>query len=78
MNVEEISWSDYLFGKGIDCAKYLHDIIPTASDLYGYAGDCPVAEQCSKTVLSIPIHYTMTRRDLDRVAEALNEADAMT
>jgi dTDP-4-amino-4,6-dideoxygalactose transaminase len=71
------SVADYLFGKGIDCAKYLHDIIPTARDLYGYAGDCPVAEQCSKTVLSIPIHYTMTMRDLDRVAEVLNEADAM-
>jgi dTDP-4-amino-4,6-dideoxygalactose transaminase len=70
--------ADYLFGKGIDCAKYLHDIIPAARELYGYAGDCPVAEHCSKTVLSIPVHYTMTRRDLDRVAEALNEADAMT
>jgi dTDP-4-amino-4,6-dideoxygalactose transaminase len=70
--------ADYLFGKGIDCAKYLHDILPTARELYGYAGDCPVAEHCSKTVLSIPVHYTMTRRDLDRVAEALNEADAMT
>ena len=69
--------ADYLFGKGIDCAKYLHDIVPTAGELYGYAGDCPVAEHCSRTVLSIPIHYTMTRRDLDRVAEALNEADAM-
>jgi len=69
--------ADHLFGKGIDCAKYLHDIVPTARELYGYAGDCPVAEHCSKTVLSIPIHYTMTRRDLDRVAEALNEADAL-
>ena len=68
------SVADYLFGKGIDCAKYLHDIVPTARELYGYTGDCPVAEHCSRTVLSIPIHYTMTKRELERVADALNEA----
>jgi dTDP-4-amino-4,6-dideoxygalactose transaminase len=68
------SVADYLFGKGIDCAKYLHDIVPTARELYGYAGDCPVAEHCSRTVLSIPIHYTMTRQELERVVDALNEA----
>lgn len=69
--------ADYLFKKGIDCAKYLDDIVPTAKELYGYEGDCPVSEQCSKTILSIPIHYMMARKDLDRIAHAWAEVDTI-
>jgi perosamine synthetase len=65
--------ADYLFRSGIDSAKYLDDISIVARNLYGYRGDCITSELCSKRILAIPNHYTLTKEDLDHIASALNQ-----
>lgn len=67
--------ADYLFRSGIDSAKYLDDISVAARKLYGYRGDCITAEHCSKRVLAIPNHYTLTKEDLDHIACTLNNGN---
>ncbi len=64
--------ADYLLNKGIDTARYLDNIADEARAHYGYQGDCPNAELLSKTVLLVPIHYTLTARDIEHIARAIN------
>jgi perosamine synthetase len=64
--------ADYLFRQRIDSIKYLDDIVDVAAKSFGYAGDCPVAEQLSKRVLIIPSYYSLRERDLNHVAQCLN------
>ncbi len=72
-NVEERNhFSDYLYKCGIDTAKYLDDVVDIAKDYYNYRGDCPNAEDCSKKVLIIPNHYTLSKKDLDYIVNCLN------
>lgn len=69
--------STYLFDHGIDTAKYLDTIADEARVDYGYTGDCPSAEQLSKTTLLIPIHYTLSTRDVEHIANAINAFSRM-
>ena len=65
----------YFFQQGIDCAKYLDEIVDYAKNTCGYEGDCYNAELCSKTTLLIPHYYTLSHDQLDRVRKALMEVD---
>lgn len=65
--------ADHLFNKGIDTSKYLDDIADEAHSNYGYKGGCPNAELLSKTVLLVPIHYTLPTRDIEHIARSINE-----
>ena len=65
--------ADYLFKKGIDTSKYLDNIADEARSDYGYRGDCPNAELLSKTVLLVPIHYTLCTCDIEHIARSINE-----
>lgn len=65
--------ADYLLDHGIDSAKYLDNITYEARSKYGYRGECPNAELLSKTVLLIPIHYTLCSRDIDHIARSIND-----
>jgi perosamine synthetase len=65
--------ADYLFNQGIDTARYLDTIADEARANYGYHGDCPNAELLSKTVLLVPIHYTLRARDMEHIARSINE-----
>lgn len=65
--------AQYLFDHGIDTAKYLDEIVDIARQDYNYSGDCPNAELCSKTVLVIPNHYTLSKKDLDHIIKSLNQ-----
>ena len=67
--------ADYLFRRGIDCAKYLDEIVEYAAAAYGYKGDCPDAERCSKTTLLIPHYYLLSGRSLEHLMRTLAEAD---
>jgi dTDP-4-amino-4,6-dideoxygalactose transaminase len=66
------SLAEYLFEHGIDSAKYLDDVVDIARKNYGYTGDCPNAELCSKTVLVIPNHYTLKQSDLKKMISVIN------
>jgi dTDP-4-amino-4,6-dideoxygalactose transaminase len=65
--------AEYLLNQGIDTAKYLDNIVDEARSIYGYNGDCPNAELLSKTVLLVPIHYTLRTRDIEYIARSINE-----
>lgn len=65
--------ADYLFNRQIDTMKYLDDVVHIATKLYGYEGECPVAERLSKRVLIIPSYYSLRKRDVRRIAQCLNE-----
>jgi len=67
--------ADYLFRHGIDTAKYLDDIVEITKRSYGYNGDCPNAECCSKTTLVIPNHYNLLPEDMNHIVEVLNDSD---
>ncbi len=63
----------YLRSHKVDTAKPYHDIAEIAAEYYGYAGDCPAAEQIAKRVLVIPCNYSLRKRDVKRIALRLNE-----
>jgi perosamine synthetase len=65
--------ASYLFQKGIDTAKYLDEVVESAKCEYNYIGDCPNAEHSSKTVLIIPNHYNLSKRDLSHIVDTLNQ-----
>ena len=67
----------YLRRCGIDAAAYLDDVVRVATSRYGYAGDCPNAELCSRTTLVIPHYYTLSQGCLEEVVRHVNEADAL-
>jgi perosamine synthetase len=52
--------------------KYLDDVVSIAVKNYGYAGDCPVAEQLSKKVLIIPSYYSLKQKDVQHIARCMN------
>ena len=64
-----------LADKGVPSAIYygrpLH-LQPAFADLGGREGQCPVAERCADTVLSLPMHPYLTREDVDLVVSALH------
>jgi perosamine synthetase len=65
--------ADYLLNQGIDTSKYLDNIADEARSNYGYIGDCPNAEVLSKTVLLVPIHYTLRTCDIEHIARSINK-----
>ena len=66
--------AEMLFQQGIDTARYLDGIAVEAAASYGYRGDCPAAERLSRTVLLVPVHYTLRTRDIEFIARSINWA----
>jgi len=64
--------AEHLLRQRIDTMKYLDDVVSVARTQYGYAGDCPIAEQRSKRVLVIPSYYGLKHTDIQHIARAVN------
>jgi perosamine synthetase len=64
--------SEHLKSDGIDAASYLDGIDTEARNHYGYGGDCPVSEQCSQSVLTIPVYYSLSQNDITRIVDSVN------
>jgi perosamine synthetase len=65
---------NYLLSEGIQTAVHYPSTIP-AQPFYkkmGYAQKCPVAEEKAKQVLSIPVHPSLTKEEINFVTEKLN------
>jgi dTDP-4-amino-4,6-dideoxygalactose transaminase len=62
----------HLADRNIDSAKYLDDVAVVAGERFGYAGECPVAERCAKTTLTIPNYYTLSNDDAVHIARSAN------
>jgi perosamine synthetase len=69
--------ANYLLDQGIDTSKYLDDIADEARINYGYVGDCPNAVLLSKTILLVPIYYTLRVSDIERIARSINEGSQL-
>jgi dTDP-4-amino-4,6-dideoxygalactose transaminase len=63
---------EFLLQRGVDSVKYLDDIVSTATEVFGYGGDCPISEELSKQVLIIPNHHDLWEKDVKRIIEAVN------
>lgn len=66
------SITEYLHCRGIGTAKPYRDIAKIAAAHYGYAGDCPVAEDIARRVLVIPNHHRLDQCNIEHIARCLN------
>lgn len=62
--------SSYLARRGVDSIRFYGDA-PAMAAGYGYGRDCPVSESSASTILTVPAHARLTRRDLERITAAL-------
>lgn len=62
-----------LLARGVDTMCYLDEVVRVARDHYGYAGDCPVSECLSRTVLVLPAYHALRPADLRRIVAATNQ-----
>jgi perosamine synthetase len=70
---------EYLLARGIGCAVHYPKAVyeqPLYRDL-GYTNEsCPVAEDVSRRVLSLPVHPSLTEEDLQYIAKTINSFEA--
>lgn len=57
-----------------DSVKLFSQTPDLARRSYGYTGDCLETEKFSKRILVVPIHYKLKRKNLDKIAEVINDA----
>lgn len=71
-------WVEFLTNKGIGTG--IHYPIPLYNQpIYkklGIEGDCPLAEKAADNVISLPVHPSLTKEDLDLVVDVVKEASA--
>lgn len=69
-------WVEFLNEKGVGTG--IHYPIPLYNQpIYkklGFTGNCPIAEKAADNVISLPVHPSLTRNDLNLVIKALKEA----
>jgi perosamine synthetase len=73
-SVQRDSIADHLHRMDIDTSRPYRDIADIAASYYGYAGDCPIAEQAAAGVLAIPSYHSLKESDAERIAECVNTA----
>lgn len=59
---------------GIDHAKYWEKY-QIAELAYGYSGDCPNTELCTRTLITIPNYYTLTNKELSKIIETMRSLE---
>ena len=62
-----------LTNRKINTIKPYEDIVDIATKYFGYTGSCPVTEQISKRLLIIPSYYALSKKEIDYIAQCLNE-----
>jgi len=63
--------SEYLRNKGIDTTKLFSQTPEIAKLNYGYNGDCPFTEKIAKSIITVPNHYTLQKKELKKIAEVI-------
>jgi len=66
---------EVLKAENVDCMVYYPIPLTKQPALRKYAGEaqCPVAEETSEKVFSIPVHPSLSERDLGNIVEALEK-----
>ena len=62
---------EFLKGNGIDTSKLFSKTPNIAKLHYGYGGDCPITEQVSEKILTIPNHYALRSTELNKIIKLL-------
>ena len=68
---------ELLRGVGIDTAKLYSETPTKSKTFYGYEGDCPNSELVADTALVIPNYYTLTERDLIKIADSIKKVEGL-
>ncbi|WP_197076090.1 DegT/DnrJ/EryC1/StrS aminotransferase family protein [Methanosarcina sp. MTP4] len=63
--------SELLRKKGIDTAKLFSKTPEIAKKNYGYKEGCPNTEKVAESILVIPNHFTLKKRELDHIINAI-------
>lgn len=69
-------WVDFLTGRGIGTGVH-YPITLYNQPVYkrlGFGGYSPLAEKAAGSVISLPVHPSLTREDLDLIVEAVRDA----
>jgi perosamine synthetase len=61
---------------GIGTSKPYEEVITGAARLYGYEGDCPLAESTLRRALVIPSFYALKSKDINRMTSHINQCYA--
>jgi perosamine synthetase len=70
---------EYLQARGIGSAVHYPKAVyeqPLYQDLGYRKGICPVAEDVSRRVMSLPVHPSLTEQDLEYIAQTINSFEA--
>ncbi|AKB71762.1 DegT/DnrJ/EryC1/StrS aminotransferase family enzyme [Methanosarcina mazei C16] len=59
---------EYLRKNGIDTTKLFSETPKIAKNIYNYENDCPNTEAISKSIITIPNHYILNKKELGKVA----------
>lgn len=68
---------DDLRNMGVDTAKLYSETPSKAKRFYGYGGDCSDTEILADTILTIPNYYTLSKKDLAKVANSIKRVGGM-
>jgi dTDP-4-amino-4,6-dideoxygalactose transaminase len=63
--------SEYLRNKGIDTTKLFSQTPEIAKHNYGYNSDCPFTEKVARSIITVPNHYTLQKKELKKIAEII-------
>ncbi|WP_080942089.1 DegT/DnrJ/EryC1/StrS family aminotransferase [Methanosarcina mazei] len=59
---------EHLRKNGVDTTKLFSQTPEVAKAIYDYKGDCPRTEEISKSIITIPNHYVLKKKELEKVA----------
>lgn len=62
---------EYLRKKGVDTTKLFSQTPEIAKAIYEYKGDCPNTESIARSILTIPNHYTLQKKELERITRII-------
>jgi dTDP-4-amino-4,6-dideoxygalactose transaminase len=66
-----------LRNEGIDTAKLYSRTPSKAKQYYGYTGDCPNTEKLADTVLTVPNYYSLSDKELLKVANCIKRVEKL-
>ncbi|WP_080940919.1 DegT/DnrJ/EryC1/StrS family aminotransferase [Methanosarcina mazei] len=59
---------EHLRRRGIDTTKLFSQTPEVAKAIYDYKSDCPKTEEIAKGIITIPNHYVLKKKELEKVA----------
>jgi dTDP-4-amino-4,6-dideoxygalactose transaminase len=63
---------DYLRSNGVDSSTLFSHTPEIAGIKYGYEGDCSFTEDIAGRILTIPNHYTLSKKELSKIVSLIN------